>query len=165
MHHHNSSRRPVSPTNGHWESLNPIQSRFDCHWYEKLTANGCVTKKNSLPGNGPCPALGLSGCRVKKCRPATCSTQVCEKMLYVLNQSGTVACKTSSPLQIEELIGVTDIMFELCGIKNRREITASDVREYKDAVARLRTRLASVQNGNRQTLIEQALEKYLRKGV
>lgn len=148
----------------HWESLDTIQRLEDINWYKKLTANDIAVRKRRTLGNGPCPALGPSGCLIRKCRPATCSTLVCEKMLYVLSKSRILTCRITGPLQVEDIVNVPDILPELCGIKNRKSVTEQDVRHYSDAVTQLRQQLASIPEEKLTSLIEEALEVYFGKG-
>lgn len=105
-----------------WKPLDFIQKRNDTNWYQKITDKNADIKKGRMPGNGPCPALGKSGCLIKKCRPITCSTQVCEKMLNVLDKTGIFSNNATFALQIEDIIDVPDILPELYGLKNRKRI-------------------------------------------
>ena len=63
-----------------WETLNPLQCRRDRGWYEKLVP----LELGRMPGNGPCPALGPTGCRLPRWRhlpmpsvspPETCASR------------------------------------------------------------------------------------------
>ncbi len=65
---------------------------------------GTVEGDSANCGNGPCPALGPCGCRLKKYRPITCTTQLCSKMLAVLKELGLIDAPTRSALQIEDLV-------------------------------------------------------------
>ncbi|MFC1452376.1 hypothetical protein ACFLSJ_03420 [Verrucomicrobiota bacterium] len=121
-----------------WESLNAVQSRFDRHWYDSMRRPTGVRRL----GNGPCPALGERGCRLKKCRPITCTTQLCSKMLAILNDLGLVRTSTHAALQIEDLIAVPDILPDLYGTRKGREISISDVEAYLSAVKRIKEKCA-----------------------
>ena len=109
-----------------WESLNTVQLRFDRNWYDAIQRPAGVR----LIRNGPCPALGSQGCRLKKCRPITCTTQLCSKMLVILKDLGIIKNPTHSALQIEDLIKLPDILPDLYGTRNGRKIDLSDVETY-----------------------------------
>ena len=117
-----------------WESLNAIQTRFDRTWYTSMRR----PKGMRSLGNGPCPALGDQGCRLKKCRPITCTTQLCSKMLAILKDHGVIRKPTHSALQIEDLIALPDILPYLYGTRKGRTVSASDVEAYLSAVKRLK---------------------------
>jgi hypothetical protein len=121
-----------------WESLNAVQSRTNRQWYEAIRRE----KRVRGVGNGPCPALGEQGCRIKKCRPITCTTQLCSKMLVILDDLGVVRGATHSPLQIEELIDLPDILPDLYGTRKGRTITRSDVDAYLSEVQRIKAKFA-----------------------
>ena len=123
-----------------WEALNAIQMRFDRNWYESMRR----PKGSRSVGNGPCPALGDAGCSIKKCRPITCTTQLCSKMLVVLKQRGLINKPTHAALQIEDLIALPDILPELYGTRNGKKVTQSDVDAYISAVKSLKAKLAGV---------------------
>jgi len=146
----------------HWESLNTIQKRFSIQWYKKL--NKDTVKKKRMPGNGPCPALGKSGCLIKKCRPVTCSTQVCEKMLYILNKAGIIKCDVNRPQQIEEIVDVPDILHILYGTKNRKVITEQDVFKYRNVLNQLKAKLSEIPKKTLTSLIKESLGVYPEKG-
>jgi hypothetical protein len=124
-----------------WEVLNVNQSRRDRGWYEKLEQ---VELGRSMPGNGPCPALGPKGCQFPKHRPITCTTQLCSRMLVELNRSGVVRCPTHHALQIEDLIELPDILPALYGTSRKpRKVSRSEVDAYIERVAALRGRFAA----------------------
>ena len=124
-----------------WEALNAIQCRSDRRWYDKLPHQDMG---RSMPGNGPCPALSTEGCRLKKHRPITCTTQLCTKMLEVLKQSGVVRCSTHHALQIEDLIKLPDILPSLYGTARKpQNVSRQDVDAYIAAVRKLRDRFAA----------------------
>ena len=148
----------------HWESLDAIQSRLDPKWYQKLKGNNSLSRIGRMPGNGPCSALGPSGCLIKKCRPITCGTQICEKMLYILSRTAVVDCLAVGPLQIEDIIDVPDILPELCGLRRGKQITERDVRKYREAIVELRQKLSVITKEERLSLVEESLSFYLKKG-
>jgi hypothetical protein len=119
-----------------WASLNAIQTRFDRDWYDALRR----PKGMRTLGNGPCPALGAQGCLLRKCRPITCTTQLCPKMLVVLNKRGLIRTPTHTALQIEDLVALPDILPELYGTRMGRKISASDVATYLAAIRELTAR-------------------------
>ena len=127
-----------------WESLNAVQSRFDHHWYESIGRPQGVRRL----GNGPCPALGESGCRLKKCRPITCTTQLCSKMLAVLNDLGLVRTYTHEALQIEDLIAVPDILPDLYGTRKGRKVSVSDVEAYLSGVNSIKEKCAKAMHNH-----------------
>ena len=147
-----------------WPSLDAIQKRFTTDWYQKLRQRDSLPVKARMPGNGPCPALGLSGCMIKKCRPITCTTQICEKMLYILKRLKVVILDNSQPLQIEGIISLPDILPELFGLRNRKKVSKEDVQRYKDAVIQLRKKLLSIPEKDRRLRIEESLSHYFGKG-
>jgi len=121
-----------------WESLNAVQTRFDRNWYESMRRpRGMRTL-----GNGPCPALGEKGCRLPKCRPITCTTQVCSKMLVVLNDLGVIQKSTHAALQMEDLIALPDILPDLYGTRKGRKVSVSDVDAYLSEVKRMKEKFA-----------------------
>ena len=74
-----------------WVSLNAVQRRIGGkNWYEEIKKETNFFRSEiisrRMPGNGPCPALKETGCMIKRFRPITCTTQLCEKMLFVLSQ-------------------------------------------------------------------------------
>ena len=122
-----------------WEALNAVQTRSDRGWYDKLER--LEFGRGRMPGNGPCPALGPTGCRLKKLRPITCTTQLCSKMLKELNDSGVVRCSAHHALQIEDLMDLPDILPTLYGTAQRpRNVSRQVVEAYIAAVRDLRDR-------------------------
>ncbi len=132
-----------------WESLNCVQLRNNPDWYESLRER----KGPRMPGNGPCPALGEAGCLLAKHRPVTCTTQLCTKMLRVLNDLKILKCKTESALQIEDLIKLPDILPSLYGTGRTQKVNAEDVDAYIAEVNRLRERLAAIPKEKRKQQI------------
>ena len=126
-----------------WEALNEIQARFDRNWYEPLKR----AKGARSIGNGPCPALGEQGCRLKKCRPITCTTQLCSKMLVVLKKLGVINKPTHAALQIEDLIDLPDILPDLYGTRKGGFVSQSDVNTYIAAVKQMKKQFASRKAG------------------
>ena len=121
-----------------WEALNAIQCRSDRRWHEKLPRQDMG---RSMPGNGPCPALGPNGCQLKKHRPITCTTQLCSKMLKELSDAKVVRCSTHHALQIEDLIKLPDILPSLYGTARKpRNVSRQEVEAYIGAVRDLRDR-------------------------
>jgi hypothetical protein len=121
-----------------WESLNNVQSRFDRKWYDSVRREKGVRSV----GNGPCPALSDQGCRLKKCRPITCTTQLCPQMLAVLNDLGVIRGATHRALQIEDLITLPDILPDLYGTRKGRSVDLADVKTYISAVDRTKKMFA-----------------------
>jgi len=126
-----------------WESLNAVQSQFDRHWYKPMRRSKGVR----MPGNGPCPALGEQGCRLKKCRPITCTTQLCSQMLVVLKDLGVIQKPTHVALQIEDLIKLPDILPDLYGTRKGRKVTASDINAYISGVRDIKRTFAGAVKG------------------
>jgi hypothetical protein len=140
-----------------WAALNSNQSRSDSGWYEKLER----LDLGRMPGNGPCPALGEQGCRLKKLRPITCTTQLCNKMLSVLNCLGLVQSPCHSALQIEDLVGLPNILPSLYGTARKpQKITAADVEHYLATVRELRFRFRSIPQTEREKAINTVAERY-----
>ena len=102
-------------------------------------------------GNGPCPALGEQGCRLKKCRPITCTTQLCSKMLVVLSELGMIRRPTHTALQIEDLIALPDILPDLYGTRQGRKVGRSEVETYLSKVEQLKEKLARAMRAGGQT--------------
>ena len=115
-----------------WESLDAVQKRFEPQWYEAMRRPRGVRTF----GNGPCPALSDQGCRLKKCRPITCTTQVCSKMLVILKDLGVIQKPTHTALQIEDLFAVPDILPDLYGTRKDRKVRRQDVETYLAEVKR-----------------------------
>ena len=138
----------------HWESLNPVQRRFDRGWYEKLSPLAL----GRMPGNGPCPALGPQGCRLKRCRPVTCTTQLCSKMLRVLQRVGLYEGGSASARQIEELIELPNILHALSGaVRLGGKVSEAEVARYRDQVRAFHERFAAVPEADRQAAIDAVL--------
>jgi hypothetical protein len=133
-----------------WESLNAIQSQFDRDWYAAFRRVGVAR----MPGNGPCPALGERGCRIGKFRPITCTTQLCDKMLGVLHDLDVIGKPANSPLQIEDLIPLPDILPALYGTGKPRRVLASEVEAYLAGVRAIREKLAAVPPEARRRAVE-----------
>ena len=121
-----------------WDSINTVQTRFDRQWYESMRR----PKGVRTFGNGPCPALGDQGCRIKKCRPITCTTQLCSKMLVVLNDFGVIRSATHTALQIEDLVGLPDILPDLYGTRRGPKVSLLDVEAYLSEVQRTKEKFA-----------------------
>lgn len=138
-----------------WESLNPLQCRYDGRWYEKLKP----LSPGRMPGNGPCPALGENGCRLAKLRPITCTTQLCVKMLRVLKRLGLYAGKTDAALQIEDIITLPAILPVLYGSSQKKNgnVSVSEVDQYRHSVRVLRERMATLTLPVRQAAIDSEL--------
>jgi len=126
-----------------WKSLNAVQTRFDRQWYESMRR----PKGVRTVGNGPCPALGDEGCRLKKCRPITCTTQLCSKMLVILKDLGLIRNATHTALQIEDLIALPDILPDLYGTRDGRKVSLSDVEAYISGVNRMAEKFAKAMAG------------------
>jgi hypothetical protein len=126
-----------------WESLNAVQTLSDRHWYESIRRpRGMRTL-----GNGPCPALGDQGCRLKKWRPITCTTQLCSKMLVILKDLGVIRQSAHSALQMEDLIELPDILPDLYGTRKGRKVSLSDVEAYLSGVERMNEKFAKAMMG------------------
>ena len=121
-----------------WESLNAIQTRFNRNWYESIRR----PKGIRTLGNGPCPALGDNGCRIKKCRPITCTTQLCSKMLVVLKAHGVIKKPTHAALQIEDLITLPDILPDLYGTRKGNKVCQQDVETYISEIENISAKFA-----------------------
>ncbi len=138
-----------------WESLNRVQSRRARDWYAALVPLDI----GRMPGNGPCPALGPDGCRLRGHRPVTCTTQLCSKMLRVLSLLGLYDGATDAARQIEELIVLPDIMPTLYGTgKPRDHQRMPDAAgDYVGAVRQYRARMNAVPEKQRRQAIDQIL--------
>ena len=121
-----------------WDSLNAVQNRFNRRWYDSIRRSKDVRTLR----NGPCPALSEHGCRLKKCRPITCTTQLCRQMLVVLNDCKVIRTSPRAALQIEDLIALPDILPELYGIRNGRKVHQADVDAYLLAIRALKDKFA-----------------------
>jgi len=139
-----------------WEALNANQNRSDRNWYAKLKP----LDMGRMPGNGPCPALGPTGCQLKKHRPITCTTQLCSRMLEVLNSLNLVKCPVHSALQIEDIIELPDIMPALYGTARKpRKVTANEVDAYIAAIRLLRKNFAATDPEKIKKAINRAASK------
>ena len=138
----------------HWETLTPVQSHYDRSWYEKLAP----LPMGRMPGNGPCPALGEQGCRLRKCRPVTCTTQLCSKMLDVLQRVGLYDGRISSARQIEELLPLPDILHALYDSeKKKRKVSEQEVEQYLQMIGTYYSKFAAMDSKVRQTAIDAVL--------
>lgn len=121
----------------HWTTLNAAQNTMNGpNWSKKLDANDQSTidvGQRRLPGNGPCPALSCTGCILNSFRPPTCSTQLCPKMLRILNELGVITGPTAAPRQIEEVAGIKSPLNGLFGI-NKATATAADIDRFSTAI-------------------------------
>jgi hypothetical protein len=138
-----------------WESLNAVQSRFDRNWYEPMRR----PERPRMPGNGPCPALGPRGCLLAKCRPITCTTQLCDKMLRVLHELGIIKKPAQTELQIEDLIPLPPILPALYGTGKPRKVLDSEVDAYIAAVKGFRDKLANIPPERRREAVNRQLGK------
>ncbi len=137
-----------------WELLNPLQCRTDRRWYEKLTPPAM----GRMPGNGPCPALGPTGCQIRQLRPITCTTQLCAKMLRVLRRLGLFDGPAELALQIEDIIELPAILPALYGQVKGGRVAPEAVQQYRQAVLDYTRRLSSVDAGERQAAIDAELQ-------
>ncbi len=141
----------------HWETLDPLQRRQDRGWYEKLVP----LPMGRMPGNGPCPALGPSGCRIARWRPITCTTQLCVKMLRVLKRLGLYDGPDTYARQIEDFLPLPAILPRLYGSarppQDRGPVKADEVETYRRTVRAYRDRLAAVGDVRREAAIDAEL--------
>ncbi len=138
----------------HWDTLNPVQAHFDRKWYARLEP----LPMGRMPGNGPCPALGRQGCRLQKCRPVTCTTQLCSKMLEVLQRIGLYDGRTSAARQIEDLIPLPDILHALYRTgKKSQKVSPKDVQQYVDSIHTYRMAFEAVDDGVKQAALDAVL--------
>jgi Fe-S-cluster containining protein len=136
-----------------WEALNANQNRSDRNWYAKLKP----LDMGRMPGNGPCPALGPTGCQLNKHRPITCTTQLCSRMLEVLNSLKLVKCPVHRALQIEDIIELPDILPGLYGSGRKPcKISADEVEVYIRTVRQLRKKMAALPQKQREQAINRA---------
>ncbi len=151
-----------------WPRLNAIQIGFDHGWYSKIQEMSCKLSRRRLPGNGPCPALGSNGCIISKCRPITCTTQLCEKMIYILAEAGVICFRKQAPLQIEDIIFLPDILPDLFGRRHggkfRQVLERKSVATYIESVSRLKVDFAAVPPERRIALANEAIELFMRRG-
>jgi hypothetical protein len=138
----------------HWTTLNPIQSHFDNQWYERLTPLAL----GRMPGNGPCPALGEVGCRIARCRPVTCTTQLCNKMLRVLQLLTVYDGDTSSARQIEDILPLPDILFVLYNpIRKSRKVSDAEVQQYIAVIEGYYRKIMRIPESERSDAIDTVL--------
>ncbi len=152
-----------------WESLNVIQQRIGGkNWYEKIKKETNFFRseivKKRMPGNGPCPALCETGCLIKRFRPITCTTQLCEKMLFILSRLAIENATWSKPLQIEDIIKLPEILKTLYGLESKRKVYRQHAKEYIKSVNKIRTKFARVDAVKKKQLIEEAIHFFFIKG-
>ncbi|OGY54444.1 MAG: hypothetical protein A3B15_00770 [Candidatus Buchananbacteria bacterium RIFCSPLOWO2_01_FULL_45_31] len=147
-----------------WPKLDAVQSRSDRHWYQKLGLKKISLVNRRLPGNGPCPALGDKGCQIGHYRPIACTTQLCEKMLFILTEAQLISGPIDSPRQIEDLISLPDILPTLYGCQKNRPVTEQEVRAYLATVAQLTAKLANVDVDQRRALAIRAIAHFMKQG-
>lgn len=138
-----------------WQTLNPLQCRMNRKWYEMLTPPSI----GRMPGNGPCPALGPSGCQLRQLRPITCTTQLCVKMLSVLKRLGLYDGPVNAALQIEDIITLPDILPSLYGSSKRtaRQVSSGEVSLYRQTIRAYREGMAAADIRVRQAAIDAEL--------
>ena len=148
--------------------LDAIQSRFDRGWYNKLQEKSLNLSCRRMPGNGPCPALGSKGCMIAKCRPVTCNTQLCEKMIYILVKAGVISPQKKAPLQSEDIISLPSILPDLFGCQHggkvRQKFRQEDIVTYISAVNRVKAVFARVPIDKRRYLASEAIEIFMEQG-
>lgn len=152
-----------------WESLKPIQERISGkNWYQEIKIETELFRKNiskrRLPGNGPCPALGETGCLLKRFRPITCTTQLCEKMLFILARLKIAEVAWDKPMQIEDIIRLPNILKALYGIENNPKITRKHARQYIQSVNKLGDKLMRVDISARKLAVDDVIVYFLNKG-
>ena len=149
----------------HWESLDNIQ-KVICgpNWYDtvkkKHTVWRAVAQKRSLPGNGPCPALGSGGCLICSCRPITCTTQLCEKMIFILSKMGISKANYTRPLQIEEIIRLPNILRIVYG-QEKGKIDFLQVESYVKSIEGLRVEFEKFDLSQRRKMVVEAINCFL----
>lgn len=142
---------------GYWEQLNAIQKQFNRNWYGDLKKKKLKLKR-SMPGEGPCPALGSRGCMLSHHRPLTCTTQLCEKMLFILYDLNIARVVHFSPLQIEDVISLPDIGEILYGIRPKsKKVLEKDVRKYLDSVSLFKNKFARVDKAAKKNAIKKSI--------
>jgi len=117
-----------------------------------------------MPGNGPCPALGPTGCLLKQYRPITCTTQLCEKMLTVLGKLDIIKMSKHAPLQIEDIVPLPDILQFLYGSREGRKIKPEEVKEYFEKIKTLKTKFAKTNQETRKEVINETIIFFMDKG-
>ena len=152
-----------------WAPLDAVQQRTGGRsWYSKIKEEvGCFQDEaigRKMPGNGPCPALGEAGCAIRRFRPITCTTQLCEKMLFVLSRLSIANVAFDKALQIEDIINLPDILETLYGLGSGQRVDRQQAREYITAVNKIRTRFARVDQAEKRKLIEEAIHFFLVEG-
>ena len=145
----------------HWTQLNAVQIRADRQWYQKMKIPKDHPARRRFPGNGPCPALGPQGCQISRCRPITCTTQLCEKMLYVLAEARLISGPIDSPRQIEDIISLPDILPALYGCRKNQAVTAAEVQAYLAALAEFTARLARIDVKQRRLWTDRAITRFM----
>ena len=148
----------------YWEPLNKIQSKFDNNWHSKIKNIPSGLGKNRMPGNGPCVALGINGCSLHKHRPPTCSTQLCEKMIFVLNELKITNSLKHAPLQIENIIILPDIVNVLYGVHKGKKVKLDDVKRYLKNLGDFRNKFALIDRKERKKVIDQSIRFFMLEG-
>lgn len=150
-----------------WQSLNSIQCRIDPKWHEKLKQEKEISREKEdlkirrMPGNGPCPALGTKGCLIKQYRPITCTTQLCEKMLFILGETGVIKKTRHAPLQIEDIISLPNILPDLYGVRRNKKVNKEEVADYIKAVQELRDKFRRIDPEVKKKLIVQSIKIFM----
>lgn len=152
-----------------WKSLNIVQQRISGkNWYEEIKKATDFYRseiiRKRMPGNGPCPALCKTGCLIKKFRPITCTTQLCEKMLFVLLKLAIKNVAWNKSLQIEDVIKLPEILKTLYGLENKHKVHREHAKEYIKSVNKLRVKFGLVDVTKKKQLIEKAIHFFLIKG-
>ncbi|MBU0670593.1 hypothetical protein KKF29_00375 [Patescibacteria group bacterium] len=152
-----------------WESLNAVQRRIGGkNWYEETRKETHYFRSEiinrRMPGNGPCPALCETGCTIKRFRPITCTTQLCEKMLFVLSRLAVENVAWDKPLQIEDIINLPEILKALYGLGSKQKVHLQHAKEYIKAVNKLRAKFSRVDAEKKKQLIEGAILFFMIKG-
>ena len=116
--------------------------------------------KRRLPGNGPCPALCEKGCFIAHCRPITCTTHVCEKMIFVLVSAGLSDADCYKPLQIDEIVGLPNL-FHILHNGDGKGVSTSAFEQRIRLIETLTKRLGEISPGRRNELAAMAIQRFL----
>ncbi len=144
-----------------WESINAIQKRIGGkNWYQKIKSKTDFRNsifKRRLPGNGPCPALCEQGCLIQQFRPITCATQLCEKMLYILSKLEIKNVAWSTPLQIEDIIELPEILRIIYGLNHKHKASRKHAIEYINSVNKIKDALLCVNLQKKTQVINETI--------
>jgi hypothetical protein len=140
-----------------WDLLDAIHRLISGPgWYDlvKQRSEGWQSSipKRRLPGNG---------CLIAHCRPITCTTHVCEKMIFVLVSAGLSNADFSKPLQIDEIVGLPNL-FHILHNGDGKSVSTLAFEQRIRSIEALTKKLGEISPGRRNELAAMAIQRFLK---